>query len=201
MNFYPLRNVLRAEISMSKSMKRTILALLLIPLFPSCESEHDEASFRAVEAPAAYGGHKIDEEPQMTTTTTTTIETTRVYADAAGHPVSVSDPGQPSAPLTQTQHRVVTNEPSSPADEKPHPTATPRVARKENAPRTPPTKPAPPQSASAQGGDLPYGKPVPGKPGYVFSPFDKNGGYVDVTGYTPGQKVKDPYSGKIFLVP
>jgi hypothetical protein len=24
---------------------------------------------------------------------------------------------------------------------------------------------------------------------------------VDVTGYTPGQKVKDPYSGKIFLVP
>jgi hypothetical protein len=24
---------------------------------------------------------------------------------------------------------------------------------------------------------------------------------VDVTGYTSGQKVKDPYSGKIFLVP
>jgi hypothetical protein len=48
---------------------------------------------------------------------------------------------------------------------------------------------------------LPYAKPVPGKPGYVFSPFDKNGGYVDVTGYSPGQKVKDPYTGKIFLVP
>ena len=42
---------------------------------------------------------------------------------------------------------------------------------------------------------------VPGKPGYVFSPFDASGGYVDVTGYTSGQKVKDPYSGKIFLVP
>jgi hypothetical protein len=24
---------------------------------------------------------------------------------------------------------------------------------------------------------------------------------VDVTGYASGQKVKDPYSGKIFLVP
>jgi hypothetical protein len=42
---------------------------------------------------------------------------------------------------------------------------------------------------------------VPGKPGYVFSPFDPSGGYVDVNGYSPGQKVKDPYSGKIFLVP
>ena len=39
------------------------------------------------------------------------------------------------------------------------------------------------------------------KPGYVFSPFDPGGGYVDVNGYSPGQKVKDPYSGKIFLVP
>jgi hypothetical protein len=44
-------------------------------------------------------------------------------------------------------------------------------------------------------------KPVPGKPGYVFSPYDPNGGYVDVTGYQPGSKVKDPYSQKIFLVP
>jgi hypothetical protein len=42
---------------------------------------------------------------------------------------------------------------------------------------------------------------VPGKPGYVFSPYDKNGGYVDVTGFAPGSKVKDPYSGKVFLVP
>ncbi len=48
---------------------------------------------------------------------------------------------------------------------------------------------------------IPTAKPVPGKPGYVFSPFDASGGYVDVTGYTSGQKVKDPYSGKIFLVP
>jgi hypothetical protein len=48
---------------------------------------------------------------------------------------------------------------------------------------------------------LPTAKAVPGKPGYVFSPYDPNGGYVDVSGFTPGSKVKDPYSGKIFLVP
>jgi hypothetical protein len=60
--------------------------------------------------------------------------------------------------------------------------------------------PGPSRTASTQA-QLPTAKPVPGKPGYVFSPFDPSGGYVDVTGYTSGQKVKDPYSGKIFLVP
>lgn len=56
------------------------------------------------------------------------------------------------------------------------------------------------QTASASE-KIPYAKPVPGKPGYVYSPFDPNGGYVDVTGYAAGSKAKDPYSGKIFIVP
>ena len=48
--------------------------------------------------------------------------------------------------------------------------------------------------------NFPTAKPVEGKPGYVYSPFDPSK-YVDVSGYAPGSKVKDPYSGKIFLVP
>jgi hypothetical protein len=47
---------------------------------------------------------------------------------------------------------------------------------------------------------FPTAKPVPDKPGYVFSPSDPTK-YVDVSGYPAGSKVKDPYSGKIFLVP
>jgi hypothetical protein len=47
---------------------------------------------------------------------------------------------------------------------------------------------------------FPTAKPVPDKPGYVYSPFEPTK-YVDVTGYEPGSKVKDPYSGKIFQVP
>jgi len=43
-------------------------------------------------------------------------------------------------------------------------------------------------------------KPVPGKPGLVFSPFKANA-YIDVSGYAPGSKVKDPESQKIFVVP
>ncbi len=44
----------------------------------------------------------------------------------------------------------------------------------------------PAQRASAA--QYPTAKAVPGKPGYVFSPYDPSGGYVDVNGYTPGEQ-------------
>ena len=56
-------------------------------------------------------------------------------------------------------------------------------------------------AASAPSSAFPTGKSVPGKPGYVFSPFDKEGRYVDVSGFASGTKVKDPWTDKIFLVP
>jgi hypothetical protein len=55
--------------------------------------------------------------------------------------------------------------------------------------------------ASASSTAFPTGKLVPGKPGYVFSPFDNEGRYVDVSGFPSGTKVKDPWTDKIFLVP
>lgn len=61
-----------------------------------------------------------------------------------------------------------------------------------------PTPPAAPTKAAK--GDHPYGIPVPGKPHVVESPFSP-GKYVDVEGFPPGTEVKDPYTGKIFLVP
>jgi hypothetical protein len=48
---------------------------------------------------------------------------------------------------------------------------------------------------------FPMAKEVPGKPGYVSSPFDTKGRYIDVSGYPPGSKVKDPWTDKIFIVP
>jgi hypothetical protein len=56
-------------------------------------------------------------------------------------------------------------------------------------------------NASDQGIDLPFGIPVPGKPGFVTSPFAPDNGYVDVTGFPPRTAVEDPYTGKIFLTP
>ena len=49
---------------------------------------------------------------------------------------------------------------------------------------------------------LPYGVPVPGRKGMVTSPYTPDEGkYVDVTGFVSGSIVKDPYTGKFFLVP
>lgn len=58
--------------------------------------------------------------------------------------------------------------------------------------------PAAPQAVK---GDFPYGVPVPGKPGFVRSPFSPDK-MTDVRGYAPGTEVKDPYHpDKTFLVP
>lgn len=56
------------------------------------------------------------------------------------------------------------------------------------------------QTSYPQAG-FPTAKAVPEKPGYVFSPFDSSGRYVDVSGYASGTKVKDPWTDKIFVVP
>jgi hypothetical protein len=75
---------------------------------------------------------------------------------------------------------------------------------------TPPQQSAPPPmtgattntvATSPQQRTLPVATPVEGMPGYVTSPYQPYAGYVDVRGYPPNTEVKDPYSGKIFLVP
>jgi hypothetical protein len=49
---------------------------------------------------------------------------------------------------------------------------------------------------------LPYGVPVPGRKGMVTSPYTpEDGKYIDVTDFASGSIVKDPYTGKFFLVP
>jgi TPR repeat protein/serine/threonine protein kinase len=57
------------------------------------------------------------------------------------------------------------------------------------------TKPA------ATSGRVEYAIPVQGKPGFVTSPYAPNEGFIDVRGFNPGTEVRDPYTGRPFLVP
>lgn len=63
------------------------------------------------------------------------------------------------------------------------------------------SRPLDPPVASKAKQEYPYGIPVPGKDGMVYSPFDKEAGYVDVRNMKPGALVEDPYTKKLFRVP
>ncbi len=84
-------------------------------------------------------------------------------------------------------------------DTAPTPTPEPTPAVSDIAPT--PAPDAAVAAAPTPERTLPYGTPVAGKPGFVTSPHAPYAGYVDVRGFPPNTEVKDPYSGKIFLVP
>ena len=48
---------------------------------------------------------------------------------------------------------------------------------------------------------LPFGKPIVGRPGFVLSPYAAEKGPIDVRKFKPGEGVKDPFTGKTFIVP
>ena len=172
------------KVQLSHAVRFIILSGLF---FCGCRTAHNVAvsSFRVIDAPANYVRRHIDADEGTTTTTTTTT-----------YQSDVVTPGQPIVAPPPTQRRVTTR-----------PRASSETDRESSASNRdseePRSKSSSSQRTTAATSDskIPYAKPVPGKPGYVYSPFDPNGGYVDVTGYAAGSKAKDPYSGKIFIVP
>ena len=110
-------------------------------------------------------------------------------------------------PVRRTAGRPVPRYPNPqdaqyPAQPQPFPQApapAPAGPPQDVAQTEPPSAPAPTAPPTAKG-DYPYGVPVPGKPGFVRSPYSPDK-MTDVRGYAPGTEVKDPYTQKIFLVP
>jgi hypothetical protein len=157
-----------------------LLALAVL----GCRTAENVASTSAavVTAPVRFVGNQFRHDEQPTAETT-------IYE---GQPVEAMPPQPTATPFRQP--RTVTSSTSG----------SPPPTQSETQPSTADTlRPSatPRSSSSNSAAQFPVAKPVPGKPGYVFSPYDPNGGYVDVTGYQSGSKVKDPYSQKIFLVP
>lgn len=168
-------------------MKPGVRVLLLAAIISTgCTAARKVAhtSFRVLDAPANFVRQRIDAQEDQTTTTTTTTTSSD----------TITTPGRTvTVPSTETQRRTVTRQDQTRPSASPR--SSPATVTEKSRPSTSPSRNVTTQT------QYPTAKPVPGKPGYVFSPFDASGGYVDVTGYSPGQKVKDPYSGKIFLVP
>ncbi|MBX7207324.1 MAG: hypothetical protein K1X78_03340 [Verrucomicrobiaceae bacterium] len=115
---------------------------------------------------------------------------------------------KPMPPEPTTGEPVVTARPAAPSA----PTSLPAVAQATpppakptsggNAPSPSPGKSVPtPKRPVSVPGELPFGTPIPGRPGLVNSPFAGKYQLVDVTGLNAGQEVKCPYTGKLFRVP
>ena len=139
-------------------------------------------SYRVATAPVHYALGRHSNEPTMVGTTDA------VESD-------VTEPGHPAASRQVASASQPRRKPDTTRSQKP-PKTTPPVAHSDT--RQPEPKPSSPAQASST---FPTAKAVPDKPGYVFSPFDSGGRYVDVSGYTAGTKVKDPWTDKIFIVP
>jgi hypothetical protein len=139
-------------------------------------------SYHVVTAPVHLFTGSSDEPSQTATTTIANAP----EAAPPEQPIASPSPS-PVRRRTQLAHTADVSASPSPA--------APRNRQEPNAGIAASASPSPALA------EFPTAKPVPGKPGYVFDPFDPNGGYIDVSGYAPGSKVKDPTSKKIFIVP
>ncbi|MBL9144286.1 MAG: hypothetical protein JNM99_11460 [Verrucomicrobiaceae bacterium] len=104
-------------------------------------------------------------------------------------------PQTPATPPPSVPTKVAANTAPAPTPP-PAPQVKPSPAPTTPAPSTPPSAPKP-----AASNELPFGSPIPGRPGFVNSPYAAKHQLVDVTGLPTGMEVKCPYTGKLFRVP
>ena len=135
-----------------------------------------------------------------------TAEPVGDFFKKVGQSVSKAFQPRPTPNPTEKKTKRVAHRPSSPQSNlvgaSPTPLEQPtNLVKEEKVTPTVTVLRASTVPAEKAKGDMPYGIPVPGHKGMVTSPYSPEGNYIDVSAFAPGSAVKDPYTGKIFLVP
>jgi uncharacterized Zn-finger protein len=142
--------------------------------------------------------------PSMGAANQAVASTPSVKDEPPTQPVTKSEPA-PAAPTKPTPAPTAPSKVASVTTPTPQPPPAvvkpqPQTQAKSNTPapqQTPPPVVAPKTAAA----ELPFGVPIPGRPGFVNSPYAAKHQLVDVTGLPTGMEVKCPYTGKLFRVP
>lgn len=200
---------------------RGVFLLVICLAFSACETPLGESWNNAVarlqpnreeERAARYG---LRENPNGNQRRS--VDSDTVYLGPKTAPRRQDAGAVPLKPFRSSQTRVenpsqnrmkVESKPSpTPSEKKPKPTpkptpkSSPKPTPEKVAAKEGPVEETPKPDVEKSDGPPPFASPVPGRKGYVTSPFSPTAGFIDVNGLEPGSEAKDPYSGKVFRVP
>lgn len=168
------------------------LALVLPMLLVSCGGGFEDDG-NAFEDPGTHRpafGWQGEPKPKTDANGTTTAPDVNVNVNVNN---TNTAPANPEPPVTGTSGGVpsVDPQPVPPVQDPPPANATANAGTTATSGNKP----------VKNNGNLPFGVPVLGKKGYVYSPYAMDKGMVDVSELSSGTKVECPYTFKHFRVP